>query len=140
MSRCQSWSGRSTRKKPGRRPARLAPTALDQPALAHHAQDALAVDRPAELADSERRDHPVAVGLVLLGDVDDRGFHLIGTRSRASRCGRRPPRDTVDRLAADLGDARHDRGRMALRDELAGPGDALPHSQSRKSFPATSSS
>jgi len=34
----------------------LATAALDQPLLAHHAQHALAVDRPAELARDPRRD------------------------------------------------------------------------------------
>jgi hypothetical protein len=36
LSACQSWSGRSTRKKPGQRSPRLSLAALDQPLLAHH--------------------------------------------------------------------------------------------------------
>src|SRR5215210_516397 len=56
-----------------RAPAAIeAATALDEPSLAHDPQHALAVDRPAELADDERGDHAVAVGLVGLGDFDDR--------------------------------------------------------------------
>jgi hypothetical protein len=116
------------------------PAALDQPALAHHPQHALAVDRPAELAADQRRDHAVAVGLVGLGELDDRRLRFIDRRALASCLGRPGLRDAVDRLAADLGDARHHRGRVALGDELAGPGDALPHSQSRKSFPEISNS
>ena len=39
---------------------------LDQPMLAHHPQDALAVHRHAQLAAHERADHPVAIGLIRL--------------------------------------------------------------------------
>jgi hypothetical protein len=53
---------------------------LDQLALAHHPQHALAVDRDAEPAAHERRHHPVAVGLVCFRDLDDRGLDLIGRR------------------------------------------------------------
>ena len=44
----------------------LAPAALEQPVLAHHAQHPLAVDRDAELAAGERPDHPVTGGTALL--------------------------------------------------------------------------
>src|SRR3954452_2648441 len=41
--------------------------ALDQPALAHHPEHALAVHRPTEPAQRPRRDHALAVGRVRLG-------------------------------------------------------------------------
>jgi hypothetical protein len=46
--------------------------ALDQLLLAHYLQDPLAVYRDPELAPGQRPDHPVAVGRVGLGDLDDR--------------------------------------------------------------------
>jgi hypothetical protein len=99
--------GSCDRKEARAAAAFQASAALDQAALAHDAQHALAVDRPAELAHDERRDHAIAVGLVGTGDVDDRGLCLVSRRALAAR----PPvpglRNAVDRLAADLCDARH---------------------------------
>jgi hypothetical protein len=99
-------------------------TALDQAPLAHDAQHALAVDGATELSDDQRGEHPVAVGLVVAGDVNGRLLDVIGRRALTASPGRPGLRDAVDRLAADLRDARHHRGRVALGDELAGPGDA----------------
>ena len=63
------------------------------------------------------------------------------TLVRRLALGRHPRlRSAVEGLPGDLRHARHGRKGVALGDELAGPGDALSHSQSRKSFPATSSS
>jgi hypothetical protein len=114
--------------------------ALDQLALAHHPEHALSVHAPAESPAHPRGHHPVAVGRVGLGLRDDRRLDLAGRR--ACRCRRRPARlrDAVDRLAADLCHARHRRRAIALGDQLTRPGDAHPYSQSRKSFPAISSS
>jgi hypothetical protein len=112
--------------------------ALDQLVLAHHAEDALAVDRDAEPAADEGADHPVAVRLVGERLADDRPFDRIADRPplrRRPRC--RPP---VERLATDPCDARHDRQRVAFGDQITRAGDALSHSHSRKSFPASSSS
>jgi hypothetical protein len=53
---------------------------------------------------------------------------------------RRPGRAPVDRLPADPRHFGDDGGRAALRDELAGMGDALSHSRPRKSSPAISTS
>ena len=61
-------------------------------------------------------------------------------KTRPPGRGRPALRDAIDRLAADLRHARHRRGRVALGDQLAGPGDAHAYSQSRKSFPAISNS
>lgn len=49
-------------------------------------------------------------------------------------------RAPVERLTADPRDPSDQRRRTALRDQLAGPGKALAHSQPRKSSPATSTS
>ena len=67
-------------EEPGPPSAIQPPAALDQAALAHDPQHALAVDRPPELARDERCDHPVAVGLVGLRDRDDRRLDAIGRR------------------------------------------------------------
>jgi hypothetical protein len=67
---------------------------LDQPALAHHPEHALAVHRPAQPAARPRTDHAVAVGRVRLGVGDDRRVDIVDRRPR-----RRP------RRAARLGDA-----------------------------------
>jgi hypothetical protein len=112
-------------------------TALQQPVLAHQSLHALAVDLSAEITAGERRDHPGAVGRV---GARDRQHDPIDAIQRAPLTGRRPLRAAVDRLAADPGHASDDRGGTALRDELAGPGDALSHSQPRKSSPAISTS
>jgi hypothetical protein len=118
--------------------ARLRAATLDQPVLAHHAQDPLAVDRDPELAARERPDHPVAVGRVLSRHLDDRGRRPL--RRRAA-LGRRPRLwGAVEGLPADAGDARHTRQGIALGDQHAGPGDAHAHSQPADSFPAISSS
>src|SRR5437667_6894721 len=118
--------------------ARDRAAALDQALLAHHPQHPFAVNRNAELAPRERPDHPVAVGRVLLGDLDDRLLDRTPRRPPLWRAARlRPP---VERLAADLRDARHGRRRVALGDELTRAGDALSHSHSRNSFPAISNS
>ncbi len=53
---------------------------------------------------------------------------------------RRPGPTAIDRLSADAGHARHHRRRPAGSHQFAGPGDALSHSQSRESSPATSTS
>jgi hypothetical protein len=54
--------------------------ALDQLPLAHHPQHPLAVDRDPEPAPHERRHHPVAVGLVVAGDLDNRRLDRVGRR------------------------------------------------------------
>jgi len=75
---------------------------------------------------------------MLLSLLDDRPLDLTAGRAplrRAPRLG-----GAVDRLAADLHDARHHRRAVALGDELTGVGDALAHSHARKAFPASSSS
>ena len=127
-------------EEPGPAPARLGPPALDQLALAHHAQHPLAVHRPTEPAADPGGHDPIPVGRVLLGDLDDRLLDLVGRRALARI--QRPPGsgDAVDRLAADLQHARHDRNLVAAVDELARPGDALVHSQPRNASPAISSS
>src|SRR3989442_539689 len=53
-------------------PARDGVAPLDPALLAHHPQHPLAVHGDAELAPGQRPDHPVAVGRVLLRDLDDR--------------------------------------------------------------------
>jgi hypothetical protein len=114
------------------------PPPLDQLPLAHHPQHALAVDRDTEPAADEGADHPVAVGLVGERLLDDRLLNWICRRPAL----RRPPpcRRPVEGLATDPGDARHQRGRMPLGDQVTRAGDALSHSHSHKSFPAISSS
>jgi hypothetical protein len=98
-------------EEPGPAPTPGRAAALDEPALAHHAQHPLAVDRPPEPPAHPRGHQPGAVGRVLHGDVDDRGLDLVhGRLRRRCRCSPRP-RDAVDRLPADFQDARHDRGR-----------------------------
>jgi hypothetical protein len=119
---------------PGRAPA------LEQPALAHHAQHALAVDRPPEPPPDPRRDQPVAIGRVGLRLGDDRRLDLVRGRPARRRWHAPGPGDAVDRLAADLQDARHDRRAMPGRRQLAGVGDALAHSHARKPFPKISAS
>ena len=57
----------------------------------------------------------------------------------ASRLGS-APRGSVDRLHGHLHHARHDRSPAATCHQLAGPGDALSHSQPRNASPAISSS
>jgi len=61
-------------EEPGAATARLAVMTLDQLALAHHAQHPLAVHRPPELAIDPGGTDPVAIGRVLLGDLDDCGL------------------------------------------------------------------
>jgi hypothetical protein len=119
-------------------PALERTAALDQPALAHHPQHPLAVDRDAELAPHQGADHPVAVGLVRLGDLDDRRLDRVTHRPPLRR--RPRPRRPGDRLPCDLHHARHRRRGEAARDQLARPGDALAHSQPRNASPAISSS
>jgi hypothetical protein len=80
--------------------------ALDQLALAHHSEHPLAVHRPPQLALNPRGDDPLAVGRVRLGDLNDCPLDLVHQRARAARYGRRLGRNAVDRLAADLQDAR----------------------------------
>jgi hypothetical protein len=122
-----------------RPPAPLEPPAtLDQPLLAHDAQHALAVHRPPQPPPRPRRDHSIAVGRMRERFLDDHALDRPAGRSALRRAPRRRP--AVDRLAGDVCRARHDRRPMASGDELAGPGDALSHSQPRKSSPATSSS
>ena len=111
--------------------------ALQQTVLAHQPLRPLAIHGKAEISAGERGDHPSAVGRVLPRDPEDR---LIGARQRTPLAPRWPGRPTVDRLTADPRDPSDHRGGAALRDQLAGPGDALSHSQPRKSSPATSTS
>ncbi len=54
--------------------------ALDEPALGHHAQHALAVHRPAEPPPHPRRHQPVAVGRVGLDLGDDRRLDHVDGR------------------------------------------------------------
>jgi hypothetical protein len=114
------------------------PAALDQLPLPHHPEHPLAVHRPPQLAPHQGGHHPVAVGLVVAGDLDDRGLDRVGDWPPL----RRAPgsRRSVDRLPADLQHARHDRRGKAARDQLARPSDALAHSQPRNASPAISSS
>ena len=97
--------------------------ALDQLPLPHHPQHPFAVHRPSELLPGQRSNHAVPVGLIGLGDLDDRPLDRIGDRSALRHCPR--SRRAVDRLAADLQDTRHRRRGKATGDELARPGDAL---------------
>jgi hypothetical protein len=127
-------------EEPRPAPAIERPAALDQPALAHHPEHALAVHALAEPPPHPRGHHPVAVGRVGLGDLDDRGLDLVHGWLRR-RCRRPPgPGNTVDRLPADLQDARHDGRAMPGRHQLAGVGDALAHSHALKPFPRISAS
>ena len=112
--------------------------ALDQLPLSHHPQHPLAVDRDAELAADEGADHPVAVGLVGLRELNDRFLDRIGRRPTLRHAPRL--RRPVERLPAHLQDARHRREGIALGDQQAGPGDAHAYSQPAKAFPAISSS
>jgi hypothetical protein len=70
----------------------------------------------------------------------DGQHNAIDRIQRSALTGRGSLRASIDRLAADPRDAGDNRGRTALRDELAGPGDTHPHSQPRKSSPAISTS
>jgi hypothetical protein len=119
-------------------PALERATALDQLALAHHPQHPLAVHRPPQLAPHERGHQPIAVGLVVGRDLDDRLLDRIERRPSLRHRPRR--RHSVERLPADLHHPRHRRGGEAARDQLARPGDALAHSQPRNASPAISSS
>src|SRR3954470_21844207 len=105
--------------------------------LAHQPLHALAVDLAAQLPAGERGDHAGAVGRVLARNVEHDPIDRV---QRPALTGRRALGAPVDRLAADPGDAGNDGRWAALRDELAGPGDAHAHSQPRKSSPATSTS
>jgi hypothetical protein len=119
---------------------RLAGATLDQLALAHHAQHPLAVHRPAQLALHPGGHDPIAVGRVLLGDLDDRPLDLVDRRPPGSvRCPARAG-DRVGRLAADLKYTRHDCRAMPGGHELTGVGDAFGHSHVRNPFPKSSSS
>ena len=122
----------------GPAPAARGPMALEQALGAHHPLGPLAGDRSVDLPARERRDHPGAVGRVGLRDLDNRPVDRPGGRSPDG--GRPLLGGAVDRLAADLHDARRGRGGISLRDKLAGPGDALSHSQPRNASPAISSS
>ena len=134
---CQSSSGRSTRKNPGRRRRPERPWRCSSRCSRISRCTRLRLTGLAELAAGERGDHPGAVGRVLPRDPEHR---LVGARQRPPLTLRRALRAPVDRLAADPRDAGDERGGAALRDELAGPGDAHAHSQPRKSSPATSTS
>jgi hypothetical protein len=117
--------------------APLAAATLHQAVLAHEPLHALAVDPIAELAAGERGDHP---GLVARVGARDRQHQPIDPVQRPALTRRWALRPAVDRLPADPRHASDDRGGTALRDELAGPGHALSHSQPRKSSPAISTS
>ena len=100
-------------EEPGPAAPELCLAALDQLALAHHAQHPFAVDRTPQLAAGDRTDHPVTIGRVSLGRLHDRLLDLV---DRWVLCGvRRPGRAgcPVDRLTGDPHDARHDRGLVA---------------------------
>jgi hypothetical protein len=73
--------------------------ALDQLGLAHHAQDALAVDGSAELLPRHGGHHPIPAGLVRGGKRDDRLLDRIGDRTPLGRP--TPRRRSVERLPAD---------------------------------------
>ena len=123
---CQSWSGRSTRKKPGRRrrPSGLWRCSSRCSRISRWTRLRL-TGWPRSREASAATIRVPSVGL-LPGDADDR---LLRARQRPPVALRRPCRAPVDRLAADPGHAGDQRGRAALRDEFAGPGDALSHSQ-----------
>ena len=133
MSSCHSCRGRSTRKKPGRFRRSRGSAALDQLPLPHHPQHPLAVDRPSQPPPHERGDHPVAVGLVRQGLLDDRGLDRIRRRPPLRR--RPRGRCPVDRLPADLQHTRHGRQGEAPRDQLARPGDAHVSLPAPQCFP-----
>ena len=116
---------------------RLRALGLQQPVLAHQPLHALAVDASAEVTAGEPRDHPGAVGRVRARDAKDDSVDRVEPAALPLR---QALRDAVDGLTADTRDPRDQRRRAALGDELAGPGDALAHSQPRKSSPATSTS
>jgi hypothetical protein len=78
ISRCHSRPGAQP-EEPGPAPARLMRAAPDQPFLAHHAQHPLVVHRPAQPAPNPGGHDPLAVGRVLLGDLDDRRTGRQGT-------------------------------------------------------------
>jgi hypothetical protein len=96
--------------------------------LAHQSLHALAIDRCAELAARQRGDHPRPVGRVGARDLK---HHLVDAIAPTRLTGRRTLRAPVERLAADSRHAGHDGRGTALRDQLAGPGGALSHSQPR---------
>jgi hypothetical protein len=125
-------------KVPGPPAPALAPLGLQQRVLAHQALAALAVDRAPGSPRRDRGDHPCAVGrvLVLARDGQDDPVKRI---QRPPLPVRRATRVPIGCLTADPGHARDDGGGTALRDQLAGSGDAHAYSQPRKSSPATSS-
>jgi hypothetical protein len=124
-------------EEPGPPSPALGAAALEQSMLAHEALHALAIDRAAKLAAGQGRDHARAVGRV---GARDRQHDPIDPIQPASLTGRSASRAPVDRLAADPRDPSDHRGGPSLGDEFAGPGDAQPHSQPRKSSPAISTS
>ena len=120
-------------KEPRPPPAAFGTLGLQQPMLTHQPLRPLAIDRGAgELARGERRDHPRPIGRILACDAE---HHPVGQIKRPALPARRALGPPVDRLAADPRDTCDNCGRAALRDQLAGPGDALSHSQPRKSIP-----
>ena len=140
MSRCHSCPGRSTLKNPGRRRrGSCVRRWISLRSRITRSTRLRLIARPSLRVDPGGHD-PVAVGRVLLGDLDDRGLDLVDRRPRASRGRRSLGRDAVDRLPADLQDARQRRRAVPLGDELTGVGDALGHSHVRNPFPRISSS
>src|SRR6266516_2806030 len=107
---------------------------LDQLALPHHPQHPLAIDRDPQLAPHEGGDHPVAVALVLLRDLDDRLLDRIDGRPSLRRLPRL--RCAVERLSADPCCTRHCRERVARSDEITGAGDAHAQFHSRPGAPS----
>src|SRR4051812_23536623 len=97
--------------RPSAPPFRATPP--QQPLAAHEPLHALAVDRTAELAARERRDHPVAVGRVRERDRQHDPIDLIG---RPTLRARRTYRTALDRLATNRSDPSDDRRRAAVRD------------------------
>ena len=95
MSRCQSWSGRSTRKKPGPAPAALGAAALQQPVLAHQPLHALAVDRPRR-ARATRAPRPSgAVGRVRARDLEHDAIDVVQRAALAGGRSLRVPNRAV---------------------------------------------
>ena len=118
-------------------PAAVGALGLQQPMLAHQTLHALAIHRAARLSSREGGDHPGAVRRVRARGLQ---HDAVGRVQRPPLPRRRPARAPVDRLAADPRDAGDQRRASAVRDQLAGPGDAHAHSQPRKSSPAISTS
>ena len=139
MSSCHSCRGRSTRKKPGRfrrssgrrRWISFRSRITRSTRLRLTATPSLRRTNAQSPSGSRRSGWPSASATIACSTGSAGG----------RRCGSRPRRrHPVERLAADPGDTRHHRGRVAFGDELTRAGDALSHSHSRNSFPAISSS